>query len=1108
MDKPIQLHIDKINGSYLFKVQHPVLAQLKSFKRLDVANLRQRIIVQVDKIRNNIFTELTNAEQMHQDLISIGNSIQDLVGENCTDSIQDLLKNHPSLLFLTDDPYIPWELLTYREGPLCLTNSMGRIITGMSLKAEYKKSEKEVIQILFIADPVGDLPSARLEIQNILKEIKPAIDSGYIEPIILEGNNATTSKIIEIMRQHEIEIIHYAGHAFFNDAAPEASGLVLADKVLTAQILSKTLNYVPEIIFVNACESAQTASNYDKISGVAQGFIEAGIKIFIGSLWPIDDRDAANFSFSFYHNLLQEKTIGECILASKKELFAQKSTYGWASFILYGNPNEKPYLFNQEFKNKVENEVIPVLREPIKLRFKKDEALLSPVQKDPERQIIPMGIEEDILKTIQSENFSIILGPPGIGKTNCKYLLSQNTNDIFLVEFNKNYMKALSNSEALSKIRTELELLANQHQFVVLVIDEELYCSDMQASNLIEIVGLLFPSGQPEKMIANLRLILFLRTKSFKELWKNGKIPAHWRIHQIWLHGIKLSDETLNGLLALHNLSEKNFTKPAYELLKQKISSRNWIYPLFADKLLLFLEKNYQEQFNADNLEEIRISDEIIESIRNLVYQIRAPEQKQVWDCIVNLNKTFRINPPLWLIKTTFQKLNTEILNLQDIIEEFIKEKLILEESDEILGNTYLFSHDIYYEIIKGPFDEEFALDLIESIEENLNKNLLKIKTVKNSRKLEMYLHLILQRFYFLSVNPFGAPAEYIDEVLEYCNNLDLKVLAKVISYLKLLVIDFYARNQVESVAKLYFFIGDYYVKIDDIQPATDFYNMGAHIFESQGEDATLYRIKNGNLYETRIIPQLDLNDFDSQTTVELASWQWKAAKEYKKGIETRKLLVETYLKNDNKTWAAADLQWCGEVAELNGQHEESLAFYKEAVRLLESEENQIFNVIAYLMQISILLTKLNRDKEKEDIEAKKRGLEKKINLLQKGDGKKIYILSGGGDLFPANQIHYKILQEIPAEVVIKDETPSEQYDIIITFGSPLTPKVGPLIYNYMDREIINKMLSSSGYWIKQPTQEGEALIIAIAGRTMFHTRAEAETFIQNENFKDLINLI
>ena len=117
-------------------------------------------------------------------------------------------------------------------------------------------------------------------------------------------------------------------------------------------------------------------------------------------------------------------------------------------------------------------------------------------------------------------------------------------------------------------------------------------------------------------------------------------------------------------------------------------------------------------------------------------------------------------------------------------------------------------------------------------------------------------------------------------------------------------------------------------------------------------------------------------------------------------------------------------------------------------------------------------------------------------------------MICGIGDMFVGNQIHYKILQEIPADITVKEAAPTENYDILILFGAPLTPIVGHLLYDYLDRRTINEMLSSSGYWIKKPSREGEPLIIAIGGYTMFDTRREAEKFVAEENFQDLIKLI
>ncbi|MGB5911592.1 MAG: hypothetical protein WBH31_10400, partial [Promethearchaeia archaeon] len=166
------------------------------------------------------------------------------------------------------------------------------------------------------------------------------------------------------------------------------------------------------------------------------------------------------------------------------------------------------------------------------------------------------------------------------------------------------------------------------------------------------------------------------------------------------------------------------------------------------------------------------------------------------------------------------------------------------------------------------------------------------------------------------------------------------------------------------------------------------------------------------------------------------------------------------------------------------------------------------FNVRDCLSKISHILEILNHLDDKEKIDAKISEINEKIRSMIKSEGLKVHIISGGGDLFSANQIYYKILREINAIVTIKPAAPEEKVDILIPFGTPLVPNVGELIFNYMDRDIINKMLTSSGYWIKKPAHEGDPLVIAIAGYTMFDTRREAESFIEKEDLKKLINLI
>jgi len=431
----IQFHIDGFKTSYMFKIQPPSMTIIKHHESDNIKDERDKVIKKVIDVQKKIFLgeRLPEyEEEMHDSLKEIGTSLQDLLGVQCFKDLKELLEKNYKLLIITNDPIIPWELLSIGDKHVCLVNSIGRIITGRTFGTEFEKIEKEIVQILFIGDPSGDLESSIEEIKNIKLELKPAINQGYIKTSTLIGPEATTVNIIELMKKNKFDIIHYSGHAFFDEKTPENSGIKLADKNVTAKEISEYTDYLPGIVFLNACESAKSDIEMEgekQVSGLAEAFIQAGAKTFIGSIWPIDNKDAVNFAYSFYQNLLQEhKTVGECVLESKNELVNSKSAHGWASFMMFGDPNTTPFSFSNELKTNVEKLILQPIEQPFQLRGLKDEPIIKPVVVDSKilKKIIHFGIENLLLNKIQDDEFNIILGPAGMGKTNCKYLLSQN----------------------------------------------------------------------------------------------------------------------------------------------------------------------------------------------------------------------------------------------------------------------------------------------------------------------------------------------------------------------------------------------------------------------------------------------------------------------------------------------------------------------------------------------------------------------------------------------------------------------------------------------------------------------------------------------------------
>jgi CHAT domain-containing protein len=92
----------------------------------------------------------------------------------------------------------------------------------------------------------------------------------------------------------DYDVLHYAGHATYDESREGAGGLLLADgQVLTADDLSIRRN-LPRLFFANGCRSAQTGTELAAdparaTRDLVHGLLRAGVRAFIGSMWEVDD---------------------------------------------------------------------------------------------------------------------------------------------------------------------------------------------------------------------------------------------------------------------------------------------------------------------------------------------------------------------------------------------------------------------------------------------------------------------------------------------------------------------------------------------------------------------------------------------------------------------------------------------------------------------------------------------------------------------------------------------------------------------------------------------------------------------------------------------------
>ena len=144
----------------------------------------------------------------------------------------------------------------------------------------------------------------------------------------------------------QTHLLHFAGHGFYDEHDPLASGLVFRGGRLAARDLPASLTGAP-LIFGNACKSASLAAGGAAStrgwSGLAASLIAAGASNYVGSLWPVGDASSQKMAVEFYQQLLQGEGVGEALRKARQACYQRGARRDptWAAFVLFGCPRNR-----------------------------------------------------------------------------------------------------------------------------------------------------------------------------------------------------------------------------------------------------------------------------------------------------------------------------------------------------------------------------------------------------------------------------------------------------------------------------------------------------------------------------------------------------------------------------------------------------------------------------------------------------------------------------------------------------------------------------------------------------------------------------------------------
>lgn len=257
-----------------------------------------------------------------------------------------LRRSEGGILFLHVDQalgHIPWELLHDGTSFLADRFIIGRNIDGAYSLREGSRLDRSRLNILIVADPTGDLPSAAREGQMLYETLNAEISSDLIDIRFLSGRR--TGRLVLLEEMQTADVVHYAGHTG-RDEDGETGWLLHGGRILRAREIEQ-LRRAPNFVFSNSCSSFG-AYSVEETNQMASAFLRAGVSGYIGTSWDIaDTEEVIEFALEFYRNIFLERSVGEALFESRQKARKRNrlSDLTWAAYALHGNPAQRLFRY-------------------------------------------------------------------------------------------------------------------------------------------------------------------------------------------------------------------------------------------------------------------------------------------------------------------------------------------------------------------------------------------------------------------------------------------------------------------------------------------------------------------------------------------------------------------------------------------------------------------------------------------------------------------------------------------------------------------------------------------------------------------------------------------
>ncbi len=286
------------------------------------------LVAQIQTFRKNIENPQSN-EWMEVSRALYARLWQPLEGETTAKNV--IVVAHGAL------HYLPFAALQRSDGSFLVDRHGLRLLPSASVLKFLKPTlAKKQAPVLVFGNP--DLGDPKLDLQFAEDEAK-TVTRLYPASKLFTRKAASETAFKQSATAYSR--IHLASHGKFQADAPLTSGLYLAgdaanDGLLTVGELY-SMNINADLVTLSACETGLgKIANGDDVVGLTRGFLYAGSRSIVASLWSVDDKATAELMQAFYKNLASLDKSEALRQAQLKTRQVYPHPYYWAAFQLNG----------------------------------------------------------------------------------------------------------------------------------------------------------------------------------------------------------------------------------------------------------------------------------------------------------------------------------------------------------------------------------------------------------------------------------------------------------------------------------------------------------------------------------------------------------------------------------------------------------------------------------------------------------------------------------------------------------------------------------------------------------------------------------------------------